>query len=341
MLQFKKLAENIYRVASDSPVHWKCNGIMVKGNENSGNILIDCNFQNEEIKELYTMLDNKIDAYFVTHVHIDHVNNLHNYDAYDIPIYCPTPEDAYLRNIVKLIDDCGSNDLKLDFQMKAFICDTLGFKEPNNVLGFTPDETFVFGETTISTIHLPGHSTGHCGFIIKHNSSPEEQTVLFGSDMGLEVFGMWYGFKYCNLKEIRSSVAKLKNIYMQRDCILIGSHTPENFKGHPDIFKGILEKIDRTGERVLSSLNYKDPKGLVDITFQGLYYQKKAIDKMEPNQKKLYYIWEWFTLKHHLDELEEKRVISRVNHNQWLLNKTTAHEYELHGTKAKQARVAG
>ncbi len=49
MLTYEKLEKGIFLLRSDSLIS---NGILIENIENSGNLLIDCNFNHEEIQTL-------------------------------------------------------------------------------------------------------------------------------------------------------------------------------------------------------------------------------------------------------------------------------------------------
>ncbi len=302
MLHYAKLTETIDLAWSDRTVPWKCNGLVIRGK--TGNVLIDCNFSDDEIEDLIKRIPGTILAYFVTHMHIDHVNNLHFWEKYHIPIHCPVPEDGYLRDFKSLLDDSGSTSYGTNDTMLTFTRDIQGFREIPGTLGFVPGTSYRFGNITIDTLHLPGHSPGHTGFIITGPKAPGEQDVLFASDIGLDDFGPWYGFDYCDLTGYRRSIALLKKIYTDGDYILAGSHLKHvTEKPSPGVFDTITGKIDRTEDRLLSAIGESGPVELSDLVLTGIYYRLSSVEKMNEFIKGLYRFWEYNALKNHVKEL--------------------------------------
>ena len=120
MLIYEKLVDGIFLVYSNSQFWFKCQGILIK-NKNLGDILIDCNCYYK--KELRNLLENQIEAYFVSHVHLDHVYNLHLYEEFNpkIKIYCPIPEDEYLRDFNTFLRDNGTLDFGIGDNFKKGI----------------------------------------------------------------------------------------------------------------------------------------------------------------------------------------------------------------------------
>ncbi len=323
MLTFEKLEKGIYLVRSDYQFTWKCDGILIKNVANSGNILIDCNFKKRELTQLLKELDDKIDAYFATHVHLDHVNYIHHLEKLkpDVKIYCPIPEHEYLLDIDNFIKANGAIDYGVAESIKELFFGFMGFKEIKSVIGFNPTKEFNFGGIRLRSIHLAGHSPGHVGFIIE-NTIEQQRKILFAGDIGLETFGAWYGFKYNKLGQIRSDIKKLEEIYMNNDYILVTSHGTQLFEKKPEIFKKILDKIDRNEKKVLDAFDPKIPRGLEDIALKGIIYKPETILKfsaLSKDSRKLWFFWEGGFLQNHIDELVEQGKLIEVENKKWIL----------------------
>ena len=326
MLSYEKLIEGIFLVKSDFQFTWKCDGILIKNVANSGNILIDCNFKKRELIHLLKKLDNKIEAYFATHVHLDHTNFIHHLEKLkpDVKIYCPIPEHEYLLDIDKFIEANGAIDYGVAELIKEMFYGFMGFKELKSVIGFNPTKEFNFGGIRMQSIHLPGHSPGNIAFIIE-NTVEKQRKILFAGDIGLETFGAWYGFKYNSLKQIRADVMRLEELYLNDDFILVTSHGTKLFENEPEIFKKILDKIDRNEQKVLNAFDTKNPRGLEDITLQGIIYKKETISRlsaMYKDAKKLWFFWEAGFLQNHIDELVEQGKLIEVESKKWILKKS-------------------
>jgi len=315
MVIFEKLVDGIYLIKSDAQFRFKCNGILIKDINNSGKILIDCNFSENEIKELYRELNNQIDAYFCSHTHLDHVNNIQIYEYLGIKIYCPIPEDKYLLDMNNFLLANGAIDFGVADLFSMFIHKFLEFKELKFVIGFDPGTEFKFGNIILKTIHIPGHSPGHTAYQIE-NEINQRRKILFASDIGIEKYGVWYGFKYCNLKVVRNSIKKLENIYLNDDFILTSGHSPTFFEKQPEIFNDILKKIEQNEKKVLNMFDKKIPKRLKDVALKGFFYNLNAIPE---RMKKIYYLWEGYMILNHIHELVEEGKLIEIGNQQWIL----------------------
>ena len=254
MLNYEKLEDGIFLVRSNSTFGAQCNGILIKNIENSGNILIDCNFNYNEIQELCKSLNNNIKSYFVSHTHLDHVSNLHFYEDLGVKIYCPVPEDRYLKDMNIFMKENGMVDCGIDDIFKTTIYHELNFKDIKYVNAFKPGETFNYGKIDLETIHIPGHSPGHTAFLIREKTK-RRRNVLFVSDLGIEKSGPWYGLKHCSLEDYRVSIKKIEDIYLNDDVILASSHGISYFTKQLQIFKNALKRIEINEEKVLKIFN--------------------------------------------------------------------------------------
>jgi glyoxylase-like metal-dependent hydrolase (beta-lactamase superfamily II) len=316
MLIYEKIVDEIFLVYSDSQFWFKCNGILIK-NTNLGDILIDCNcFYKKEIEEL---TKNQIDAYFVSHVHLDHVYNLHFYEEIDpnIKIYCPFPENEYLRDFNKFIKANGTLDFGIGDEFKHFAFKELNFKELNSVIGFSPGIEFEFNNIFIKTFHIPGHSPGHTAFSIE-DKKEQKKKILFVSDIGLTKMGAWYGFKYSNLKDVRESIKKIEKIYLNNNYIITSGHGPIIFEKQPKLFSDLLIKMDNINKMLLDMLDSEKPKSLDDLIFKGLFFSEDYINSRKGDS--ILYFFENNMIISHIKELMEEGRVIEVASNQWILN---------------------
>jgi glyoxylase-like metal-dependent hydrolase (beta-lactamase superfamily II) len=127
MLTFKRITPGIHVVSSDSNTPWKCNGLVIIA-DSGKSVLIDCNFDGEEIKELLEFTGKKPMRYYISHVHVDHVAHVHRIEALNIPIYCPVPEEKYIVNLELLIEHSGAPRYGLLEGMKSFLFGFAGFR---------------------------------------------------------------------------------------------------------------------------------------------------------------------------------------------------------------------
>lgn len=308
MIHSRILTESVTMVWSDADVPWKCNGLVIK-NENEA-ILIDCNYNKDEIDQLLEAIEVPVRSYLVSHMHLDHVNNLHKWNGYGVPLLCPVPEDSYLRDFSNLLKFSGSTGYGTDEEMKLFTFKIQGFREIKDIQGYLPGSVFELTGVTVESIHLPGHSPGHCGFVIKDTRGRVREDVLFTSDLGLDSFGPWYGFKYCSISDYRKSISLLRDMYRGGNYILAGSHNePVPPEKGAEMIDRIDEKINTNERRLLNYISKNREFSLDDILLTGLYYSRSSMEKMNDLVRTLYRFWEYYALKNHLTDMVERGVI--------------------------------
>ena len=142
-------------------------------------------------------------------------------------------------------------------------------------------------------------------------------------NLGLETFGAWYGFKYNKLGQVRKDIKKLERMYLSDDYILVTSHGTKFFDKKPEIFKEILDKIDRNEKKVLNAFDPKIPRGLKDIALKGIIYKPESISKfsaISKDSRKLWFFWEGGFLLTHIYELVEQGKLIEVENEKWILS---------------------
>ncbi|MFW9824956.1 MAG: MBL fold metallo-hydrolase [Candidatus Thorarchaeota archaeon] len=308
MLIYERLESDIFLVKSDTPFGPVCNGIVIKNTENSSNILIDCNFNVNEINDLVYNLKGEIGAYFASHTHLDHISNINLYEKRGIKIYCSIPEDRYLRDIDIFIKENGMVDFGVDDIFRKIVCEEMKFKNLQDVNSFEPYTKFDYGNILLETIPIPGHSPGQTAYLISYINEVKEK-VLFVSDLGIERAGPWYGLKNSDLEDFRSSIKRVEKVYLKgngEDIILTSSHGDAIFTPQPEIFKKVLIKIKSNEEKVLRLFSPGEPIRLNDLVLKGAFYPKKHVAHLPYNMKKIHQCWESYIILHHINELINK-----------------------------------
>jgi len=321
MLIYEKIVDGIFLIYSDSKFWYKCRGILIR-NENIGNILIDCNCYYP--KEIQTLVRNPIEAYFVSHVHLDHTFNLHYYEELvpNIKIHCPIPEIDYLKDFNKFIKDNGTLDYGIGEEFKMFAFKELKFKEVKSAIGFNPGAEFEFKSANLKlkTIPIPGHSPAQTAFSIE-DTTGKRRKILFVADIGLGQMGAYYGFSYGNLNDVRESVKRIEDIYLNDDYIVTSSHGPIFFKKIPALFDNILITMEEKERDILNMLDSNNPKGLKDLILKGLFFDETVTKLLSVDRKFSVQFFEHNMIMKHIKELLEQEKIIDVGNNQWILNK--------------------
>ncbi len=144
-----------------------------------------------------------VDQVLVSHAHEDHLAGVGRFpDA----LVCAHHHDVgALHTIDQLLDVYGmpeplrstwADQLRTDFHYTA----------RTDARGFTDGEVFDLGGRSVTVIHLPGHTRGHCGFLV------EPDGVFFVADIDLASFGPYYGDHWSDLEDFERAMDKAAEV---------------------------------------------------------------------------------------------------------------------------------
>lgn len=119
------------------------------------------------------------------HMHHDDVQALHSLDGF-MEVYGFPPE----------VEQTWRHDVVEKFHWVA---------RPD-ATGFADGHTFALGETRVEVVHLPGHTRGHCGFLV------EPEGVFFVADIDLSGFGPYYGDHWSDLGDFEKAIERCREI---------------------------------------------------------------------------------------------------------------------------------
>ncbi|MEM0303056.1 MAG: MBL fold metallo-hydrolase [Archaeoglobaceae archaeon] len=166
----------------------------------------------------------------------------------------------------------------------------LGFRKVDE---FVEDgEILTIGDKEIEVIHTPGHSAGHCCFLI-------EGKIIYLADIDLTSFGPWYGCVDCDVQEFLNSIDKLLKIAESVE-IAVPSHG-EPVKGE-DLQEKLLryrEKIFERERKIMEAI-----KSGIDPVGKGIIYRKL------PEPAEIYKNFEKIMIEKHLKKLNLKPLSS-------------------------------
>ena len=151
------------------------------------------------------------------------------------------------------------------------------------------------GNLKIRVIHLPGHTPGHCGFLI------EEYGLIYASDIDLTGFGPWYGNPTSDLDQFRLSIHRLRE--MKPEILLTGHSMPitKNIDQKLSAYEAVIDKRDQA---ILTFLKRK-PATLEQITDKKMIYRRhfgeEALRFFEENM-----------IRKHLEGLLKRKMVTKA-----------------------------
>jgi glyoxylase-like metal-dependent hydrolase (beta-lactamase superfamily II) len=201
------------------------------------------------------------DLVLVSHAHEDHIAGL---GSYDVPVHIHEDDLPALRSRAALIAGYGLPPDAAD-EADATVRDHFHVRGRPDATGFEEGTVFDLGGRTVTVVHLPGHTAGHCGFLI------EPDGFLFVADIDLTSFGPYYGDVGSSLADFEASMRRCGEI----DARWYGtSHQKGVIEGAAEFrrrlgtFAGVVEKREAS---LLAFLG--DPRTVEEIVGHRLVYR--------------------------------------------------------------------
>lgn len=188
---------------------WATNCYVLAPAPHSECIIIDPGFESlDQVKEVVATNRLKPVAILLTHGHIDHMWSVTPLaDGYSIPAMIHEADKQLLANPELGVSDAGRDMIR---QLGG------NFSDPAEVETFRDDVALSILGYSMDVIHLPGHTPGSVGYLIKGHDTFFSGDVLFQSGIGRT------DLPGGNLKDMKSSIRKLFTVVSDDTTVLCG-----------------------------------------------------------------------------------------------------------------------
>jgi len=229
-------------------------------------------------------LAGRADMVLLSHVHEDHVAGVHLYPK--AQVHAHRLDADGIRSIEGIMDIYGYQGI--DDAVRSFLVDQFHYSARPDALDFDDGGTFDLGGVRIHVIHTPGHTRGHCVFLI------EPGGILFLGDIELSSFGPYYGDAWSDLEDFERSIAKVRAIEAR---VWVSFHHVGVIEDRAQFIERLDRFADRIGEREQAMLDFlSQPRTLEEMVAHRFLYPAHAtfpfIDAVEQR-----------TIEQHLDRL--------------------------------------
>ena len=147
--------------------------------------------------------------------------------------------------------------------------------------GFEDGDVFELGGVEIRVLHTPGHTRGHCCFLVDWGKG----RLLYLGDIDLSSFGPYYGDAWSNLEDFERSLERVREV--EADFYATFHHigvldSREAFLERLDRFVGVIQDRER---RLLEFL--AAPKSLDEVAEHRFVYRPRdPVPFAEPVEKR-------------------------------------------------------
>jgi glyoxylase-like metal-dependent hydrolase (beta-lactamase superfamily II) len=260
--------------------------------------LVDAGPNKSRIEKTLTDLGHSIkdlQRIVLTHFHIDHKGYAAQLqDESGCEVLCHPLAEKGIRTFEGMVQDYGIKANRMYRDWISAITTWLPHVTGNyEVTGtFSEDKPIDCGETQLIPLHTPGHTPDHTCFGIN------DYETLLVVDIDLTRFGPWYGNVVSNIEQFESSIRRVMELSPRR-CI--SSH----------LLNPVTEDVQGRLAEFLAAFGKRD-QTILALVGSGVDTLDKLVSRptIYPEfPHPIYYIFEEFMVKKHLDRLMRKNLI--------------------------------
>jgi glyoxylase-like metal-dependent hydrolase (beta-lactamase superfamily II) len=223
-----------------------------------------------------------IDRVIVSHAHEDHLAGISCFPGASV---CTHTHDLLaLHSIEGLLDLYGMPE-PMRSGWKQDLLRDFNYTARPDATGFADGEVFDLGGRTVTAIHLPGHTKGHCGFLV------EPDGVFFVADIDLSTFGPYYGDHWSDLEDFERAMDRAAAVDAKW---YVTSHHKGIVEGQAafvsalNMFRGVISTRE---QRLMAFLS--EPRSIADIVSYRIIYRPGTtgvvwIDHVEETSARLH-----------------------------------------------------
>lgn len=218
----------------------------------------------------------EVDMLMLSHVHEDHVAGVHLFP--DAECICHEADALGLRSLDGMMAIYGF-DGGYQQEFEKTVLNEFHYVPRPDVQTFVDGAQFDLGGVTIDVIHTPGHTRGHCCFLIRW----QDGALVYLGDIELTGFGPYYGDAWSSLEDFEASIEKLRHVDVE--LWLTFHHkglveSREQFLNMLDAFAGMITYREANLLEFLA-----EPRTLDDIVAHRFVYRPgtggEMVDQIE------------------------------------------------------------
>ncbi len=236
-----------------------------------------------------------VDRVLVSHAHEDHVAGIGALGS--VTVHAHADDVHGVRSLDGLMSVYGLSPSEADV-WRGEVAESFHFCGVPTAEAFVDGAVFDLGGVRVEAVHLPGHTRGHCAFVV------EPDGVAFVGDIDMSSFGPYYGDHWSDLSEFVESIARVRDLEAAQ---YVTFHHKGVIAGHGEFVRQLdafAAVIDRRDERLVAML--PAPRSLDDLVGEGLIYRPGTRPAMFGDSV------ERRSIAMHLDRLVEGDAVRRL-----------------------------
>lgn len=241
-----------------------------------------------------------IDRVLVSHAHEDHMAGVSCFP--DASLHAHHQDVQGLHGLEHLYEVYGMPRPAWDDWVPKLLADFHYTARPD-ATGMEEGTTFDLGGTKVTVVHLPGHTRGHCGFLV------EPDGIFFVADVDLTSFGPYYGDHWSDLEDFECAIARCRTIEAKHYVTFHHKgvvHGRDSFLTQLDTFESVIGTRE---QRLLDFL--AEPRTMAEMVEFRIIYRPGTtglvwIDHVEET-----------SIGMHLRRLERTGQVAQVEPGRW------------------------
>jgi glyoxylase-like metal-dependent hydrolase (beta-lactamase superfamily II) len=145
----------------------------------------------------------RIDRLINSHCHEDHIAGNHLFPS--VPWHVQALDRIGLESLDGMMEIYGYDAPSTDYFRRALV-EQFHYAARPDAISFADGDSFDLGGASLRVIHTPGHTRGHCCFLV------EPDGVLYLGDIDLTSFGPYYGDAWSSLFDFEHTLAAVRRI---------------------------------------------------------------------------------------------------------------------------------
>lgn len=203
-----------------------------------------------------------VDRILISHCHEDHLAGLARFPG--TPVYVHEADHRGLVSLDGLMQMYGMPPA-IEAPWRVEVTEKFHYVARPDALTFQDGARVDLGGVSLEVIHLPGHTRGHCGFLI------EPDGVLFLADIDLTGFGPYYGDAWSSLDDFERSIARCREIPAAR---YVTFHHKGEVAGREELARLLDEYQAVIGRREAAMLAFlAEPRSLDEMVAHRFIYR--------------------------------------------------------------------
>ncbi len=205
-------------------------------------------------------LSDKTGQVVLSHYHRDHVAYNHHFAGAAFSIH--EDDAAGVETMEGFLSLSGLDQVDIASYWKIVKQSNFTATKIDNYL--REGDSFDLGRLKIQVLHLPGHTPGHCGFLI------ENYNTVFAADIDLSTFGPWYGNASSDVVQFRQSIRRLRSL--KPELLITGHERPveDEIDQKLQAYEAVLDQRDQD---IIAALKRR-PATLKELSEKNIIYRR-------------------------------------------------------------------